>query len=94
MQVCSRQSTCDVAVVGAGVFGAWTAYRLAQAGRSVLLIDALGVADPKSSSGAESRIIRAGYGANELYTRFAIESLVRFESEAHLHGLCVARKPA
>jgi sarcosine oxidase len=57
------------------VFGAWTAYRLAQTGRSVLLVDALGVADPRSSSGAESRIIRAGYGANELYTRFAVESL-------------------
>ena len=27
----------DVAVVGAGVFGAWTAYRLAQAGRRVAL---------------------------------------------------------
>jgi sarcosine oxidase len=57
------------------VFGAWTAYRLAQTGRSVLLVDALGVADPRSSSGAESRIIRAGYGANEVYTRFAVESL-------------------
>jgi sarcosine oxidase len=48
---------------------------LAQTGRSVLLVDALGVADPRSSSGAESRIIRAGYGANEVYTRFAVESL-------------------
>jgi sarcosine oxidase len=62
-------------VIGAGVFGAWTAYRLAQTGRSVVLVDSLGVADPRSSSGSESRIIRVGYGANELYTRFAVESL-------------------
>jgi sarcosine oxidase len=62
-------------VIGAGVFGAWTAYRLAQTGRSVVLVDALGVADPMSSSGSESRIIRVGYGGSELYTRFAVESL-------------------
>jgi sarcosine oxidase len=65
----------DVAVIGAGVFGAWTAYRLAQTGRSVVLFDAYGIADPRSSSGAESRIIRMGYGSNELYTRFSHQSL-------------------
>jgi glycine/D-amino acid oxidase-like deaminating enzyme len=30
----------DVAVVGAGVFGVWTAYQLRLAGASVLLLDA------------------------------------------------------
>jgi sarcosine oxidase len=79
----------DVAVIGCGVFGAWTAYRLAQTGRSVLLVDALGAADPRSSSGAESRIIRAGYGTNALYTRFAVESLAAWtrlfgETNQHL----------
>src|SRR5437764_133413 len=69
------ERTWDVAVIGAGVFGAWTAYRLAQTGRSVLLLDQYGVADPRSSSGAESRIIRMGYGSNELYTRFSQQSL-------------------
>ena len=68
-------TTCDAAVAGAGVFGVWTAYRLARTGRSVVLLDALGVADPRASSGAESRLIRAAYGASELYTRFAVESL-------------------
>ena len=28
-------TTCDVAVVGAGVFGAWTAYLLQQSGKHV-----------------------------------------------------------
>jgi glycine/D-amino acid oxidase-like deaminating enzyme len=30
----------DIAVVGAGVFGAWSAYQLSRAGASVLLLDA------------------------------------------------------
>jgi sarcosine oxidase len=61
----------DVAVIGAGVFGAWTAYQIAESGKKVLLVDGYGVANPLSSSGAESRIMRTAYGANEAYTRFA-----------------------
>ena len=65
----------DVAVVGAGVFGAWTAYRLQQSGKRVALIDAYGAGNSRSSSGDESRIIRMGYGADEIYTRSAWHSL-------------------
>jgi sarcosine oxidase len=65
----------DVAVVGAGVFGAWTAYQLQQTGRRVVLIDAYGPANSRSSSGDQSRIIRMGYGADEIYTRSALRSL-------------------
>jgi len=56
----------DVAVVGAGVFGAWTALHLARRGKRVLLLDAYGPGHSRSSSGDESRIIRMGYGADEL----------------------------
>ena len=66
---------CDVAVVGAGVFGAWTAYKLRQAGASVLLIDAYGPGNSRASSGGESRMIRMGYGPDEIYSRFAQRSL-------------------
>jgi sarcosine oxidase len=52
----------DVAVIGAGVFGAWTAWHLAKRGQSVLLLDAYGIAHARASSGGESRIIRMGYG--------------------------------
>ncbi len=69
-----RQSY-DVAVVGAGVFGAWIAYQLRQSGKSVILIDAYGPANDRASSGDESRIIRMGYGADEIYTRSAMRSL-------------------
>jgi monomeric sarcosine oxidase len=67
--------THDVAVVGAGVFGAWTAYQLQRSGKRVLLIDAYGPGNSRSSSGDESRIIRMGYGADEIYTRSAQRSL-------------------
>ncbi|HYR76879.1 MAG TPA: FAD-dependent oxidoreductase [Pyrinomonadaceae bacterium] len=66
--------TYDVAVVGAGVFGAWTAYQLQRTGKRVVLIDAYGPANSRSSSGDESRILRMGYGADEIYTRSAMRS--------------------
>ena len=69
------RQTYDVAVIGAGVFGSWTAYQLARSGRSVILIDAYGAGNSRSSSGGESRIIRAGYGADEIYTRWAHRAL-------------------
>src|SRR5712691_11850185 len=70
-----KNETCDVAVVGAGVFGAWTAYQLRRSGKRVILIDAYGAGNSRSSSGDESRIIRMGYGADEIYTRSAWRSL-------------------
>ncbi len=65
----------DVVVIGAGVFGAWTAYHMQCSGRQVLLIDAHGPGNSLSSSGDESRIMRMGYGADEIYTRSAVRSL-------------------
>jgi monomeric sarcosine oxidase len=67
--------TYDVAVIGAGVFGAWTAYQLRRTGKRVVLIDAQGAGNSLSSSGDQSRIIRTGYGGDELYTRSALRSL-------------------
>ncbi|MGH9832072.1 MAG: FAD-dependent oxidoreductase [Blastocatellia bacterium] len=65
----------DAAVIGAGVFGSWTAYHLQQAGLRVAVIDAYGAANSRASSGGESRIIRMGYGADEIYTRWAHRAL-------------------
>ena len=65
----------DVVVVGAGVFGAWTTYQLSLDGFRVALIDAYGAGNSRSSSGDESRIIRMGYGEDEIYTRSAQRSL-------------------
>ena len=71
--------TPDVAVVGAGSFGAWTALRLREKGHRVVLLDQYGPGNARSSSGGESRIIRMGYGSDELYTRFALSSLAAWK---------------
>ncbi|PYT82216.1 MAG: N-methyl-L-tryptophan oxidase [Acidobacteria bacterium] len=75
----SGQKTYDVAVVGAGVFGAWTAWHLAKRGKRVVLLEAYGPGHSRASSGGETRIIRMGYGADELYTRWSQRSLVRWK---------------
>lgn len=66
----------DFAVIGAGVFGAWTAHYLRRSGARVILIDAYGPANSRASSSGETRVIRMGYGADELYTDWAARSLV------------------
>jgi glycine/D-amino acid oxidase-like deaminating enzyme len=70
-----HSSRANVIVVGAGVFGAWTAWHLRKLGRKVLLLDAWGAAHARASSGGESRMTRTAYGRDEIYTRFAWDSL-------------------
>lgn len=69
----------DVVVIGAGVFGAWSAYKLRLAGASVLLLDAYGPGNSRASSGGESRLIRLGYGPDEIYSRSAQKSLTLWQ---------------
>jgi sarcosine oxidase len=75
----SANSTFDVAVIGAGVFGAWTAWHLAKRGQRVALLEAYGPAHNRSSSGGESRIIRMSYGPDEIYTRWSQRSLAQWK---------------
>ena len=75
----SAQKKYDVAVIGAGVFGAWTAWHLAKRGKRVVLIEAYGPGHSRASSGGETRIIRMGYGADELYTQWAQKSLAQWK---------------
>jgi sarcosine oxidase len=75
----SFSKSYDVAVVGAGVFGACTAWHLSKRGKRILLLDAYGPAHARASSGGESRIIRMGYGGDELYTRWSQRSLVQWK---------------
>ena len=64
----------DVVVIGAGAFGTWTAHHLSNAGARVALVDAYGPGNSRSSSGDESRILRYGYGTDEIYSRLARRS--------------------
>jgi monomeric sarcosine oxidase len=65
----------DAVVIGAGSVGAWTAWHLRKAGLSVAFVDAYGPGNTRASSGGESRVIRAGYGPDEIYTRWALRSI-------------------
>src|SRR5689334_17642256 len=68
------ENPATYAIIGAGVFGAWTAYTLVSAGHQVILLDEYGPASSRASSGGESRIIRCAYGPDEVYTRMAKRS--------------------
>jgi sarcosine oxidase len=70
----------DAIVVGAGVFGAWTAMHLQRAGKKVLLLDGRGPASARASSGGETRMIRSDYGADEIYTRMSTASLKEWKA--------------
>lgn len=64
-----------IAVIGAGAFGGWTAWRLLNEGAQVTLVDARGPGNSQSSSGGETRIIRSVYGEDTLSCGFAMRSL-------------------
>lgn len=64
-----------VVVVGAGVFGTWTAHHLNARGAKVTLVDGYGPANSRSSSGDETRIVRCGYGPDAIYSELARRSL-------------------
>ena len=83
----SRKGGERIAVVGAGVFGAWTAHHLQQQGHKVTLIDAWGPAHSRASSGGESRLTRAAYGKDAIYTRMAAESLPQWKALSAVSGL-------
>ena len=80
-------SKSHVAVIGAGVFGAWTAHHLLGAGHKVTLIDAHGPAHSRASSGGESRMTRAAYGKDAVYTRMARDSLPQWQALSQVSGL-------
>lgn len=79
--------TQHVAVVGAGVFGAWTAHHLLRAGHRVTLIDCYGPANSRASSGGETRMTRGAYGKDSIYSRMALDSLPEWKRLSELAGL-------
>ena len=76
----NRSETFDVAIVGSGVFGAWTARHLQARGQRVALIDAYGPGSSRASSGGETRVIRMGYGSAEIYTHWSWDSLSQWKA--------------
>lgn len=69
------KSAPHVAVIGAGVFGGWTALYLLRAGAKVTLLDAWGPGNSRASSGGETRVIRGIYGPKSPYTEMTARAL-------------------
>jgi sarcosine oxidase len=71
-----------VIVVGAGAWGAFTAWELRRAGHRVTLIDQYGAANSRATSGDETRGIRSSYGdrtlSAELWTAWARKSIEKW----------------
>lgn len=65
--------SADVVVVGAGVFGVWTAYHLCRKGASVILVDAYGPGNSRASSGGETRQIQIDH-ENPVYVRSGLNA--------------------
>jgi len=76
-----------IVVAGAGAWGGWIALHLLRAGYRVTLVDPWGPGNARASSGDESRIVRANYGAAWHYVGMgarALELWREFENEAHV----------
>jgi glycine/D-amino acid oxidase-like deaminating enzyme len=69
-----------IIVVGAGAFGGWTALHLRQQGADVALLDAWGPGNSRASSGGETRVIRAIYGADRVYVEMVKRSYELWEA--------------
>jgi glycine/D-amino acid oxidase-like deaminating enzyme len=80
-----------VAVVGAGAFGGWTALELVRRGARVTLIDAWGPGNMRASSGGETRVIRATYGTQTIYSRLAVRALERWRAHDRQSGTKLLR---
>ena len=75
--------TYDIAVVGAGAFGGWTAYWARKMGASVVLIDAYGPGNSRSTSGDETRGVRTSYGDRphgEQWMQWASRAIQRWKA--------------
>jgi len=70
-----KKTAPEVVVVGAGVFGAWTALHLLDLGARVTLVDAWGAGHLRGTSCDESRVIRCGYGTRSFYSQWAWRAL-------------------
>jgi glycine/D-amino acid oxidase-like deaminating enzyme len=75
----------DIVVIGAGIWGSFTAYHLRKSGAKVTLVDAYGPGNGRSTSGDESRGVRSSYGdrtgtQGELWMLWAREAMKRWSA--------------
>lgn len=70
----------DVAVIGAGAFGGWTAWHLRSMGAHVTLVDTWGPGNSRATSGDETRGVRSSYGERDWWIRWANEAIARWKA--------------
>jgi sarcosine oxidase len=71
----SPRPSSRTVVVGAGAFGGWTALHLRRLGHDVVLVDAFGPGNARSTSGGDSRGIRVAYGDRAIYSRWSLRAM-------------------
>jgi glycine/D-amino acid oxidase-like deaminating enzyme len=82
----TRQSkNGKIVVVGAGAFGGWTALHLLRKGYEVTLTDQFGPGNNQSSSGGETRIIRAFY-SQQIYFDLTLRAIQLWKENEQLMG--------
>jgi glycine/D-amino acid oxidase-like deaminating enzyme len=88
----ARRDGPRIVVVGAGAFGGWTALSLLRRGAQVTLVDAWGAGHSRASSGDETRVIRAIYGGNALYTDMVLRAWAGWHAAEERWGRRVFRQ--
>ncbi len=78
-----RREHFDIAVIGAGAFGGWTALHLQQQGARVVMVDQYGPGNSRATSGDETRGVRTSYGdraVGQEWMRWARKAIGRWQA--------------
>ena len=80
----SASASPEIVVIGAGLWGSFTAYHLRRMGANVTVVDAYGPGNARSTSGDETRGVRSSYGdragqMGELWMLWARDSMTRWK---------------
>jgi monomeric sarcosine oxidase len=93
MPVLNNATKADVIVIGAGIHGVWSAYELAKAGRSVILLEQFSVGHDRGSSHGTTRIIRYAYDHPE-YVRLVAQAFGHWHELEDLTGVTLIQPQA
>lgn len=81
-----------IVVAGAGAWGGWIALHLRRARHDVTLVDPWGPGNARASSGDESRIVRANYGAAAHYVGMGVRALELWREFEKAHKVELVRR--